>query len=274
MQSWLMENAAQPQAERTVAGVISAIGRERFGERTLGLLAEALRVGSWAVYQVWPDRPPVLHLSAARAAVDCTVHCFATYRDAGLYLGDRSFEPARSSGPGSAVMLRMHADDAPAAHRHAIYRRHGMLERLSVARAEQDDSVLAVNVYRHDDEGCFGEADVGTFGTLALPLIAAVARHLQWHGDEAAPAVPDRRAQLRRHCPALTERELDVLERMLRGMTYDGIAADMELGVGTVKTYRARAFERLDIHFKNELFALFMPAGRAPPSSAAHRAGS
>lgn len=262
MQSWLMDSASQPRAERTVAGVISAIGHDGFGTCTLGHLADALRVGSWAVYQVWPDRPPVLHLSASQAAVDCTVHCFATYRDAGLYVGDRSFEPARSSGTGSAVMLRMHADEAPAAHRNAIYRRHGMLERLSVARADDGDSVLAVNVYRHDDEGCFAEDDVDTFGTLALPLIAAVSRHLRWGREEAAVAAPDRRAQLRRHCPALTERELDVLVRMLRGMTYDGIAADMALGVGTVKTYRARAFERLDIHFKNELFALFMPAGR------------
>ncbi|MFN6997848.1 MAG: helix-turn-helix transcriptional regulator, partial [Aquincola tertiaricarbonis] len=60
-------------------------------------------------------------------------------------------------------------------------------------------------------------------------------------------------------CPALTPRELDVLERLLQGMTYDGIAADIGLSLATVKTYRARAFERLDIHFKNELFALFVP---------------
>jgi DNA-binding CsgD family transcriptional regulator len=61
-------------------------------------------------------------------------------------------------------------------------------------------------------------------------------------------------------CPALTARELDVLERLLQGMTYDGIAADMGLGVGTVKTYRARAFARLGIHFRSELFAGLMAA--------------
>jgi DNA-binding CsgD family transcriptional regulator len=199
-----------------------------------------------------------MHLSGAIADAHCTRRCFATYRDAGLYQCDRSFEPVRAGRGDSAgaVMLRMQADEAPPVHRDAIYVANGMVDRLSVARAEADDSVLAVNVYRHAERGCFGDGDVATFGTLALPLLSAVARHLRW---AAAPAPVDRRAALKRRCGRLTERELDVLERLLRGMTYDGIAADMGLGVGTVKTYRARAFERLEIHFKNELFAMFLP---------------
>jgi DNA-binding CsgD family transcriptional regulator len=41
-------------------------------------------------------------------------------------------------------------------------------------------------------------------------------------------------------------------------MTQDGIASDLGLTVPTVKTYRNRAFARLGIHFRNELFALVM----------------
>jgi DNA-binding NarL/FixJ family response regulator len=38
-------------------------------------------------------------------------------------------------------------------------------------------------------------------------------------------------------------------------MTQEGIANDLDLSVTTVKTYRNRAFGRLGIHFKSELFA-------------------
>jgi DNA-binding CsgD family transcriptional regulator len=38
----------------------------------------------------------------------------------------------------------------------------------------------------------------------------------------------------------------------------DGIAADLGLSLATVKTYRTRAFERLNIRFKSELFAAFI----------------
>ena len=67
--------------------------------------------------------------------------------------------------------------------------------------------------------------------------------------------VHDMEARLRSLCPALTERERAVCIRLLQGMTQDGIASDLGLALPTVKTYRNRAFARLGIHFRNELFA-------------------
>ena len=40
------------------------------------------------------------------------------------------------------------------------------------------------------------------------------------------------------------------------GMTQESIASDLGLSLPFVKTYRNRAFSRLGIHFKSELFAL------------------
>ena len=153
--------------------------------------------------------------------------------------------------------MRMHAAQAPNAdHREAIYLRHALLERLSVAARQADGSVLAVNLYHHEHRGRFNEGEVANFAELAPLLLTGVSRHLELRA--AAPASP--REALRARCSSLTERELDVLERLLKGLSYDGIAADLALSVATVKTYRARAFERLDIHFKSELFAAFLPA--------------
>ena len=50
--------------------------------------------------------------------------------------------------------------------------------------------------------------------------------------------------------------KMDVCARLLVGMTQDGIASDFS--VPMVKTYRNRAFYRLEIHFRNELFAFLM----------------
>src|SRR5205085_10528175 len=106
-----------------------------------------------------------------------------------------------------AVMLQMRAEEAPCAeHRDAIYRRHGMLERFSVARTEADGSLLAVNVYRHSQQGCAGGALGERFGNIACALIAAVTRHLEW---TAKPPAPSARDELRTRCPSLTGRELD-----------------------------------------------------------------
>ncbi|MGJ7579981.1 helix-turn-helix transcriptional regulator [Variovorax sp. RHLX14] len=247
-------------AHAAMADVIDAMGRDHFASSALASLSRAMGIGSWSVYRLWRDRPPVMHLSASRDLVDTTGECFSIYRDRRLYLRDSSFEAVRRDGvTGRAVMLHMRAEEAPnTEHRDAIYRNHGMVERVSVARAEADGSLLAVNAYSHDAARCSGEAMAERFGDIASTLIAVVARHVEWTAAAVAAPPPSTRDALRNRCPALTDRELDVLERLLKGITYDGIAADMQLSVCTVKTYRARAFERLDIHFKSELFALFV----------------
>ena len=58
--------------------------------------------------------------------------------------------------------------------------------------------------------------------------------------------------------PPLTAREAQVCAGILQGLTIDGIACALDVSACTVKTYRNRAFDRLGIHFRNELFALVL----------------
>ncbi len=256
-----LETRSGPAWAAGFGDVVGAIGEPDFAERALGALNTAqLRAASWSVYQVGPRQAPVLHLSASLGVADTTRHCFAAYR-AGLYRHDRSFDAVR---PGHAAVLRMHADEAPNAdHREAIYRRHGVLERLSVvsrpARPADDGEVFAVNLYHHEHQGRFSPGEIEGFAAVAPLLLACVQRHVRLCPALPAADAPSPRAVLQARCPALTDRELDVCERLLRGWSYDGIAADLGLSLATVKTYRARAFERLGMHFKSELFAAFLP---------------
>ncbi|WP_457426363.1 helix-turn-helix transcriptional regulator [Roseateles sp. P5_E7] len=250
-------NATRATMVSALASVVGDIGELGFATSALcGLNAGQLHAASWAVYELRPDATPVLHLSASVGVADTTRQCFAAYLD-GLYRGDRSFDGV---APGHAAVLRMHADEAPTRdHREAIYRRHGVLERLSVVQRAPDRSLLAVNLYHHQHQGPFGDGEVAGFAEAAPVLLAAVQRHLRLTAAAGPAVTADARQVLSLRCPALTERELDVCERLLRGWSYDGIAAELGLSLATVKTYRARAFARLGMHFKSELFAAFLP---------------
>ncbi|MDT7833641.1 helix-turn-helix transcriptional regulator [Aquabacterium sp. OR-4] len=246
--------------------LIGQLGEPGFAHGALEGLNHALRAGSWSVYRLRTGQPPVLHCSAARGVPDTTRDCFAAYLD-GLYRRDASFDAVRRQrGAAAPLVLKMAADEAPSrAHREAIYQRHGVLERLSVAALEDDGSLLAVNLYRHERQGVFEPVEQERFARLAPLLLAGVRQHLRLqarlvdpapgHALAADAAAAAARARLQARCPALTVRELDVCERLLRGWSYDGIAADLGLTVATVKTYRARAFGRLGLHFRSELFA-------------------
>lgn len=241
--------------DRQLADVVDSLGGESFAATALGALNAAAAVDFWSVYRVSAERPPRMFLSASRAEHDVSADCFKRYR-AGLYRHDRTLTAARDlAGPGTPAMTRWNATEIPSPHRDQIYRRHDICERLSVVAGEADGGLLAINLYRTVGSGAYRDRDVDAVQSLARSLMATVRKQVELiERSEARPESPP--ANLRERFPELTPRELDVCARLLRGWTYDGIAADLGLSVPSVKTYRARAFERLGIHFRNELFAL------------------
>ena len=120
---------------------------------------------------------------------------------------------------------------------------------MSLVTLRAGGSLTAINLYRRDAQPAFADAELELVSLLAPPLLACVDRHLRSLAavPATAPAGP---------LDALPRREREVCERLLRGWTHEGVASDLAISAGTVKTYRDRAFERLGIHHRNELFAL------------------
>lgn len=266
MQTWaLAPPRASFQCERgdslsdVLCAVTDAIGESDFAVCTLRLINAALPVDFMSVYRIAGDSPPQMFFSASRTAHDVSADCMRRYRG-GLYRRDETFSRARElAARGALAMTHWNEAEIPSPHRDQIYRRHGIQERLSVVNADSPDDMLAINLYRFDDTGRFRDHEIDAAQAIGRPVLSCVKKHLQVLGKlkrvSQNPASNARLVLLER-CPALTARELDVCERLCRGWTYDGIALDLGLSVPTVKTYRTRAFDRLGIHFRNELFSI------------------
>lgn len=277
MHLWILDADARPIAptldrgpiDSALADIVGCVGLPDFGRAAIERLNALLPIDSWSIYRIHPEQPPQMHASGSYRVPDTTESCFRAYRDGGLYRADSSFDSARASSAGAAaVMTHWRAEELAAPHRERIYRQHGMRERLSLIRRDGRDGLFAVNLYRHQHQHPFETGDFHLVQAAARLLLACIDRHLAL--VERLPPRPadlpgvadDAQAQaLQRLCPALTLRERQICERLLRGMTYDGIASDLGLSVPTVKTYRNRAFRRLDIHHRNELFGLVLRAG-------------
>lgn len=238
-----------------VADAVPALGDEAFGVALLGALRAALPVSSLSVYRI--GARPEICLSASLGVPDTTRECWNAYAS-GPILRDRTLQPreGRTANRDSLRLCHITAIEVPAEHRAKVYEAHGVAERVSVVCEEGDDALFAVNAYRHTHARALTDSQIAEFGSLAPVLMALARKHVA-----LAPPSPQGSAQrLLALQPDLTSRELDVCTRLLRGMTQDGIAADLGLSVPTVKTYRNRAFARLGIHFRSELFALMLEA--------------
>lgn len=80
-------------------------------------------------------------------------------------------------------------------------------------------------------------------------------------GDEAAGgrgAARDFHARLGKAAPGLSKRERDVCAGVAAGLTSEGIALELGVGINTVLTYCKRAYARLGISSQNELMRILM----------------
>ena len=256
MRSW-QAAAASDQRTQALTELIGHLGSPRFGPAVLDGLQELVPAASWSVYRL--GERPALFLSAARGVPDTTRDCWRAYLS-GPHRADRSFAQASSATDHAPLLCHLTAEEAPAEHRAKVYEAHGMAERVSVAQTQDDGGVFAINFYRHGHQSAFSDAALDSFGALAPALLALVRKHMALAQPMAEAQAHDLEARLRSLCPALTERERAVCIRLLQGMTQDGIASDLGLALPTVKTYRNRAFARLGIHFRNELFARVLSA--------------
>ncbi|GAA0491141.1 MULTISPECIES: LuxR C-terminal-related transcriptional regulator [Pigmentiphaga] len=253
---------ARELASFAMAGVIGCLGHEDFDTAALRQLNAAIALCWWSTYSLHKHRPPELHATGSFQAPDHTRDAFRFYRQ-GVYRYDQTFEAARERVlHGGAVVTHWHAAELPSEHRDGIYTRHALRERVSLVTAWEEDDLIAINLYRRDEQPAFSDAELDLICGLAPPLIACIESHLRSRRAAARPP-----ACQPAPLAALPRREREVCERLLRGWTHEGIGADLGISAGTVKTYRDRAFERLGIHHRNELFALALD-GLAPPSQA------
>lgn len=252
---------ASERASLALAGVIGCTGQPDFSAKALTELNRMLPMCWMSIYKLFPDAPPESYGGGAFGIADGTRDSWRVYRQ-GLYSRDRTFLAAREvTEGGDAVVTRWHAREIPLEHRKAIYIRHGLRERVSLVAgdARGGGGVLAVNLYRGMEQPSFRDDEVDLLCSLAPPLLATVQLHLrltapqhteEMQGGDAVTLNPEPAA-----LAGLPRREREVCQRLLRGWTYDGIAADLGISAGTVKTYRNRAFERMGLHHRNELFA-------------------
>lgn len=243
---------------QALQGLIGLIGQAEFETSLLAHLHPIVPAASYSIYQTGSGCAPTLFMSASHGVPDTTVDCWNAYMS-GPYLSDRTLA-GEVPAPEHPVLCHITAPEVPAQHRARVYEAHGMAERVSVVQ-QNGDSIFAINFYRHEHQRPFSDAQLSDFESLAPTLVTLARKQIELSPPRLAARSHNAAywtIRLQQFEKTLTPRECEVCARLLMGLTQDGIARDLDLSLPTVKTYRNRAFDRLGIHFKNELFALFV----------------
>lgn len=244
-----------------LADAMAHLGQSRFDQALIDSLHPVLPAASWSVYRTGPLCEPAIFMSASHGVPDTTRDCWRAYLS-GPHRSDRTLLNSianKNTSYKTSRISHITAQEVPPEHRAKVYEAHGVAERVSIVEHESEGAVFAINFYRHQHQRPFDDVQISAVEHLAPALLALAHKHLDIWIPDAKEAQFDRlMVKLQALNPTLTPRECEVCAGVLQGLTHDGIACRMGVSVTSVKTYRNRAFARLGIHFRNQLFALML----------------
>ena len=128
------------------------------------------------------------------------------------------------------------------------------------------DSFVALCAFRRRARGRFEPGQIDRFAQFAPVFMPFVSRHVVSSRPLSTPGsrLPLERAKVAIAAAdaSLAPKEIEVCARILRGMTSEGIALDLQTSIHTVRTHRKRAYRKMQITSMDELFSRAIDAER------------
>jgi DNA-binding CsgD family transcriptional regulator len=239
-------------------GVIEAIGTERYGEACLGVFEHMLDAEHWALFRYRPGSAPSCVATASRSHIAQARENIQRFV-ARCHRADPSLMAISRQGPQPTWLAKVDIQDVLDRQYRECFEAARVQERLSLF-SRLDGSLYQLSIFRGSRTHPYSSLEMQSFATLARLVLQAATRHQAlWHEATSIPRRLNLEAieQLLAGLPGeLSRRECEVCARAIAGMTIEGTALDLHIGITSVITYRQRAYQKLGVSRQSELVAL------------------
>ncbi len=162
---------------------------------------------------------------------------------------------------GATVVLRVGPEDiGEKEYRRSFYDEAAVVERLSFVQ-RLSDRWLILNIARRAPAPAFSNDELTAFASLSQLLLPVAARQAELDPGPVRTqllSVEEIEERFAAQFSELSPRERQVCARTVVGMTSEATALCLNIGIGSVHTYRKRAFQRLEICSAFQLAHLVM----------------
>jgi DNA-binding CsgD family transcriptional regulator len=247
-----MDNLAD--AAPALADMVAGLGGGAFADRFLAALRALTGADLCSAFRIGRDgglrvlfaegAHPTIPSFAQVASLDYAEH----------YWKQDGLRRRLKGGPRTVRVVRQASSAiADPGYRAACYDRAGIAERLTLYQGGPE--AIFASGYRTREHGPFSDIDVARLETFAPILLSAADRHdrLVRHAGPRAPGASEVVRRLLAGPQGLSAREAEIAAGLILGRTQPQIASDMALSLGTVITYRRRAYGKLGVASRAEL---------------------
>lgn len=251
-------NGGRPRSG--LAELVDGIGTEQFGARLVGLLHDVCGADHCAAFQIGCDSISTLTFNSFDPA-QSRMRQVESYVREGLWRKDPALSMARNQlGAASDSLIRVDLNDR--GYDDLRPRIYPQVRDRVVVCGRRDNIDFGLSVVRSDPNPEFMAAAIDQLADLSGTLLSAMAKHVSvlMSRPSVAMALTDL-AEIENCFRArsdLPRRELEVCSRILYGLSTIGISLDLGVGEESVKTYRKRAYQRLNIGCERELLHWYL----------------
>ncbi|KRW93754.1 LuxR family transcriptional regulator [Paracoccus sp. MKU1] len=229
------------------ASLLEARDQGLFATRLLELAHSSSGVEELFAYRIDSGAPRVLASTSGLGDVAERAGAYARR----FHRSDPAALARITAAPNSGFVCRVPAAAIELGeYRKLCFERPRFVEKICFGWRKADHAVVVTFYQRHGD----AEPDMARLGALAQLAITGLTRLSQ----DTPPLLQQVRDRLAQAYPSLTAREREVCARTLTGQTARQIGEALALSVGTVLTYRQRAYQKLGMSKSNDLLAAVM----------------
>jgi len=126
-----------------------------------------------------------------------------------------------------------------------FFKQPGMIDKISIIAQDRGETLIA-NFYRYNENGKFSRSNPELREAFWRIIMHLLLLHYSSKSE----------VNLKSPLSTLSDREREVCKGIMRGLTTEGIAGDLNIAPSSVTTYRKRSYSKLGINSKPALFAL------------------
>ncbi len=261
MMTVMVQDRGTPgNAQGSLAHLVDAIGGDAFGPALAHYLHGLCGADHFAAFRLGRDE--------LREVAACCVQPEHTARDRvesyvkqGLWKNDPAMTEAQRCVGGLSPTI-IHIDFSDRGYIDLRPRVYPHVRDRILLCGRATGGAYGLSVLRADPHSPFGDEGIRQLGESAAVLVAMLGKHAQMcqsrpNVAHALSKLPDIEACIVAKS-ALPRREAEVCARILYGLSSVGIALDLSVSEETVKTYRKRAYQRLNIGSERELLTWYL----------------
>jgi DNA-binding CsgD family transcriptional regulator len=244
----------------TLAQLVDGIGTDQFGFRLISLLHDVCGADHCAAFQIGNESISALVVGSIDPGQSSITYA-ERYVKEGFWRRDPAIPLAREQlGMATTGMAHLDLNDI----RYSALRSRVFPEvhdRVLVC-ARRDSVDFGLSVVCTNSTKQFATDGIGLLADLCDVLVSAITKHVSvlLHKSSAASALTNlseiENCILARS--VLPRREMEVCARILYGLSSTGIGLDLGVGEESVRTYRKRAYQRLQIGSERELLKWYL----------------